>query len=60
MNSVLKGMLLMLLIIYVISPVDFFPGPVDDALLGLLYFASNKKGTKSKDEYYYKEVEYDQ
>lgn len=30
MNGVLKGMLLVLLIIYIVSPVDFCPGPVDD------------------------------
>ena len=33
MSGVLKGMLLVLLIIYVISPVDLCPGPVDDIIL---------------------------
>ena len=33
MNGVLKGMLLVLLIIYIVSPVDFCPGPVDDIIL---------------------------
>lgn len=33
MNGVLKGMLLVLLIIYFISPVDLCPGPVDDIIL---------------------------
>lgn len=33
MNSFMKGMLLILLLIYVISPVDLCPGPVDDIIL---------------------------
>lgn len=33
MNGVMKGMLLVLLLIYVISPVDLCPGPVDDIIL---------------------------
>lgn len=33
MSSVLKGMLLVLLIIYIVSPVDLCPGPVDDIIL---------------------------
>ncbi len=33
MNGVLKGMLLVLLIIYIVSPVDLCPGPVDDVIL---------------------------
>ena len=38
MNNTLKGMLVVLLLIYVVSPVDLCPGPVDDviALLALL------------------------
>lgn len=33
MNGVLKGILLALLVIYVVSPLDFCPGPVDDIIL---------------------------
>lgn len=33
MNDTMKGMLLVLLLIYVISPVDLCPGPVDDIIL---------------------------
>lgn len=33
MDGVMKGMLLILLIIYVLSPVDLCPGPVDDIIL---------------------------
>lgn len=33
MNAVAKGMLIVLLILYVISPLDLCPGPVDDIIL---------------------------
>ena len=33
MDGVMKGMLVILLLIYVLSPVDFCPGPVDDIIL---------------------------
>lgn len=33
MSDVLKGVLLVLLIIYIVSPVDLCPGPVDDISL---------------------------
>ncbi len=42
MNSFVKGILFALLIVYVVSPVDFVPGPVDDVLAIILYFAANK------------------
>lgn len=43
MNDVMKGMLIVLVIIYVISPVDFVPGPVDDLIVILLGIAGQKK-----------------
>lgn len=43
MNGVTKGMLIVLVIIYVISPVDFVPGPVDDFIVILMALASQKK-----------------
>lgn len=33
MSGVLKGMLVILLIIYIVTPVDLCPGPVDDIIL---------------------------
>lgn len=33
MSGVLKGMLVILLIIYIVSLLDFCPGPVDDIIL---------------------------
>lgn len=35
MSGVMKGMLLVLLIIYVVSPLDICPGPVDDIIMFL-------------------------
>ena len=43
MNDVMKGMLIILVVIYVISPIDFVPGPVDDFIVILLGLASQKK-----------------
>lgn len=33
MNGVLKGILVALIIVYIVSPVDFCPGPIDDIIL---------------------------
>ncbi len=43
MNDVMKGMLIILVVIYIISPIDFVPGPVDDFIVILLGLASQKK-----------------
>lgn len=43
MNAVMKGMLIVLVIIYVISPIDFVPGPIDDFIIILIGLASQKK-----------------
>lgn len=48
MNDTMKGMLLVLLLIYVISPVDFCPGPVDDLIL--LLCAIGGRALKSNDD----------
>lgn len=39
MNGVLKGILIALLVVYIVSPIDLFPGPVDDIILLLLSVA---------------------
>ena len=36
MNDVAKGMLLVLMLLYIISPVDLMPGPVDDVIVALM------------------------
>ncbi len=43
MDRALKGMLILLVLIYVISPLDLCPGPIDDAIVVLLGLASQKK-----------------
>lgn len=49
-NKVLKGMLLALLAIYVISPVDLVPGPVDDLLLVLFSAVMNQINSSRSSE----------
>ena len=43
MNDTMKGMLIVLVVLYVISPIDLCPGPVDDLIVVLLGVATNKK-----------------
>ena len=43
MNGIFKFMLIVLTIIYVVSPVDLCPGPVDDFLVILFGMAANKQ-----------------
>lgn len=43
MNNVVKGMLIMLMILYIVSPVDLCPGPVDDFIVLLFGLASQKR-----------------
>lgn len=42
MNGAMKGMLFILMLLYVISPVDICPGPIDDLIVIMIYLASNK------------------
>lgn len=42
MNDVTKGMFLILLIIYILSPVDLCPGPVDDLIMLLITLGGNR------------------
>ena len=43
MNDITKGMLVILMILYVLSPVDAMPGPVDDVVVALLGIAMVSK-----------------
>lgn len=45
-NKILNGLILAILVIYVVSPADLLPGPVDDVIAILLYLASNKNSFK--------------
>lgn len=42
MNDVAKGMFIILIILYIISPVDFVVGPIDDVVVGLIGVAAMK------------------
>lgn len=43
MNNVMKGMILILMILYIASPLDACPGPVDDFIVFLIGIAARKK-----------------
>lgn len=46
MNGAVKGMLIALVIVYIVSPIDIMPGcPIDDIIVLLLGLASQKKIT---------------
>lgn len=42
MGNTVKGMIIILMILYIVSPVDFCPGPVDDIIVLLIGIASKK------------------
>ncbi len=42
-NKFMKWLVLAILVIYVVSPADFLPGPVDDVIAIFLYLAANKR-----------------
>ncbi len=46
MNGFLKGILMLVVILYIVSPVDAVPGPVDDILLVLFSVAMRRMGTR--------------
>ena len=43
MNGVVKGMILVLVILYALSPVDACPGPVDDLIVLIIGFIATKR-----------------
>jgi uncharacterized membrane protein YkvA (DUF1232 family) len=42
MSGAMKGLMLILIALYVISPVDLCPGPIDDLIVLLIAFVSNR------------------
>lgn len=42
MSSVGKGMMLVLIILYIVSPIDLCPGPIDDVIVLLIWLATQK------------------
>ena len=46
MNNFFKVVLVVLIVAYVVSPIDLVPGPVDDALLILFSLGGNRLAKK--------------
>ena len=42
MDNALKVLLFVLVVLYVLSPVDLFPGPIDDLLLAVFAMAGQR------------------
>lgn len=45
MNGVMKGMILVLMVLYIVSPIDACPGPVDDLIVLFIGLAARKQIT---------------
>ena len=43
MKDVVKGMLLVLVILYIVSPIDACPGPIDDLIVLFIGLAARKR-----------------
>ena len=43
MNGLLKWLIIGALGLYVLSPVDLAPGPIDDAIMVLIYFVAARR-----------------
>ena len=41
LENALKTALLILVVLYILSPVDLVPGPIDDLIISVLYIAAN-------------------
>lgn len=42
MNGTTKGMILVLMILYILSPIDLCPGPIDDLIVLMAGIAAQK------------------
>ena len=42
MNNVVKGLIIAVVLVYVVSPVDICPGPVDDILAIIMAMGATK------------------
>ena len=42
MNNLSKGMIIALMILYIVSPIDACPGPIDDIIVLLMGIAATK------------------
>lgn len=43
MNDIKKVLIIGAILLYIISPVDLMPGPLDDMIVALIGFAARKK-----------------
>lgn len=43
MNDLMKGLVIMAVLMYIVSPIDVAPGPIDDIIVLLLGVASRKR-----------------
>lgn len=43
MSDLMKGLVIMAILMYILSPIDAVPGPVDDIIVLLLGLASRKQ-----------------
>ncbi len=50
MSGVAKGMILVLMILYIVSPIDACPGPIDDIIVLLIGLAASKGTTMIEGE----------
>lgn len=42
MSGIMKSMLLILMVLYIVSPIDACPGPIDDIIVLLIGIAATK------------------
>lgn len=45
-NKTKEILVILLVILYIISPIDAFPGPIDDAIVSLIGVVTRKKLTE--------------
>lgn len=42
-NNILKTLILLFVLLYVVSPVDAVPGPIDDVIVSIIGYISSRK-----------------
>lgn len=50
MSDMVKGMIIILMIVYIVSPIDVCPGPIDDLLVLIIGIAARKKITNTAED----------
>lgn len=50
MSGIIKGMILVFMILYIVSPIDACPGPIDDIIILLIGIAATKGREALKDQ----------